>query len=267
MTTPFIAGSDRLVRAIERSTSAGRPSMAAFLTGGFPTPETFGATMIQVALEADVLEVGVPFTDPLADGTTIQDASHTALEAGATLPWILETIEKADITSPVVLMSYLNPLLALGIVPLGTRAGAAGVSGMIIPDLPYEECRSIRSVLDRAGIALIQMVTPVTPAERMRLLCRESRGFVYAVTVTGTTGGCVDGALSADLKAYLDRVRAVSPLPVLAGFGIRTARQVRELGQHADGVIVGSALIECLRAGESPGPFLRQLRAIDGRYG
>ena len=140
-----------------------------------------------------------------------------------------------------------------------TRHAAAGVSGFIIPDLPYEESREVRTALDGEGLALVQMVTPVTPPARLKMLCEASQGFVYAVTMTGTTGKSV--AVPDDVLDYMDRVRAVSPVPVCAGFGIRGREQVERMRGHVDGVVVGSALVEVLERGEDPAAFLRSLRA------
>jgi tryptophan synthase alpha chain len=155
-------------------------------------------------------------------------------------------------------MSHLNPLLAYGLERLPEAAVAAGVSGFIIPDLPYEESGELRVPLDRAGLALVQMVTPVTPPARLAKLCGDARGFVYAVTMTGTTGRSV--AVPDEVLGYLDRVRAVSTVPVCAGFGIRAREQVRRLAGHVDGVIVGSALVEVIEQGGDPVAFLRTLR-------
>jgi tryptophan synthase alpha chain len=251
-------GAACIERAIRNVTAGGRPALAAFLTAGFPDPETFRAVLASVAEESDIVEIGVPFSDPMADGVTIQRSSRAALEAGVTLPWILEVMEETRPSSPIVLMSYLNPLLAFGIERLARAAPDAGVSGLIVPDLPYEESHGIRKHLDATGTALVQLVTPVTPGDRLIRLCHASRGFVYAVTMTGTTGGMADDGAS--VVAYLDRVRAASQLPVLAGFGIRTAAQVQIVHDHADGVIVGSALVEVLERGEDPAAFLRTLR-------
>jgi tryptophan synthase alpha chain len=231
--------------------------LAAFLTAGFPEMESFGVLLDRVAEEAEVVEVGVPFTDPMADGVTIQESSRRALAAGVTLRWILDTVERA-VSDTVVLMSYLNPVIALGLPMFARRASEAGVAGLIVPDLPLEECEPVKAALDDVGIALIQLVTPVTPPERLARLCRLSGGFVYAVTVTGTTGG--DAGRTDTMLEYLRRVREASPVPVLAGFGIRSATQVRAVATHADGVIVGSALIEVLERGEDPIAFLRSLR-------
>jgi tryptophan synthase alpha chain len=206
------------------------------------------------------VEIGVPFSDPMADGMTIQRSSHAALRQGVSLGWILQTLRGMDELprSPLLLMSYLNPLLAYGLDRLPADACAAGVCGFIVPDLPFEESEEIRSALDSQGLALVQMVTPVTPADRLAMLCRAARGFVYAVTMTGTTGKSV--AVPDDVLEYMDRVRAVSPVPVCAGFGIRSAAQVERMTGHVDGVVVGSALVEVLERGDDPAAFLRGLR-------
>ncbi len=256
--TDHLAGAERLERAIRRATDSGRPAVAAFLTAGFPELKGFTDLLGAVSDAAEVVEIGVPFSDPMADGVTIQESSRLALESGVTLGWILETVARARSSTPVVLMSYLNPLLARGLADFARQAAEAGVAGLIVPDLPYEECGPLRRALSGVGVALVQLVTPITPPERLRLLCAASDGFVYAVTTAGTTGGDTDPG--ATLRGYLDRVRALSPVPVLAGFGIRSAGQVREITRHADGIIVGSALIEVLRRGEDPAAFLRQLR-------
>jgi tryptophan synthase alpha chain len=160
--------------------------------------------------------------------------------------------------APLLMMSYLNPLLAFGLDKLPEAAVKAGVSGFIIPDLPYEECADVRAAFDGLGIALVQMVTPVTPATRVKMLCEASQGFVYAVTMTGTTGKAV--AVPEEVLQYMDAVRAVSPIPVCAGFGIRSAEQVKLMTGHVDGVVVGSALVEVLERREDPAAFLRGLR-------
>jgi len=255
------AGGARLAKAIRGDGRAPRLALAAFLTAGFPDRDRFLSLLPAVAAAADVVEVGVPFSDPMADGTTIQRASRAALAAGTTLRWILETLAALAPRPrpPIVLMSYLNPLLAFGFEQLPRAALAAGISGVIVPDLPLEESAALRSVLAPAGIALVGMVTPVTPPERLQRIGAASQGFTYAVTMTGTTGGVAtarDG-----LASYLDRARTASAVPLLAGFGIRDARQVAALTGHADGFIVGSALIEAIEAGRDPAAFLAALRA------
>jgi tryptophan synthase alpha chain len=257
-------GGGEIEQAIRAANDSGRPALSAFLTAGFPDRAGFANLLTSVAAEADLVEVGVPFSDPMADGVTIQRSSRAALEAGVTLRWILETVGSIATSAPLILMSYLNPLLAFGFAKLAEHAVRAGISGLIVPDLPWEECSALRLACDARGVALIQLVTPVTQDERLITICRGSRGFVYAVTVTGTTGGAAHGGDG--LAPYLARVRSVSPVPVLAGFGIRSAGQLAEIGRHVHGGIVGSALIETLERGEDSVAFLRGLRST-GRNG
>ncbi len=260
----------RLSEALRSPRKGPGPALAAFLTAGFPSRERFAAALGNLGGEADLLEIGVPFSDPMADGVTIQRASRAALELGVTLRWILDTVAALPRPRPVplVLMSYLNPLLSAGLEVLARESAEAGISGFVVPDLPLEECAPFREALEEAGLALIQMVSPVTPEARMRDLCGASHGFVYAVTLTGTTGSEGPGGragISPDLAGYLRRVRACSPVPVLAGFGIRRPEQVEAIGREVDGVIVGSALLEEMERGGDPAAFLRSLRGGSSR--
>jgi tryptophan synthase alpha chain len=249
---------DTISAAIRARAATGRPALVGFMTAGFPDRGSFRRSLTAIGETADVVEIGVPFSDPMADGMTIQRASHVALQAGFTLPWLLDELGAMQRPkAPLLLMSYLNPLLAYGLDRLPEAAVRSGVSGFIIPDLPYEESAETRAALDREGLALVQMVTPVTPDARLRMLCAASQGFVYAVTMTGTTGKSV--AVPDEVLSYMDRVRAVSPVPVCAGFGIRGREQVSRMTGHVDGVVVGSALVEVLERGEDPAAFLRGL--------
>ena len=234
-------------------------AIVAFITAGFPSREKFREHLTQVGNAADVVEIGVPFTDPMADGMTIQRSSREALRQGFSLRWLLgELAAMQRPKAPLVLMSYLNPLLSYGFADLAAAAANAGVCGFIIPDLPLEESADFRKALDAHGLALIQMVTPVTPPGRLAKLCAASQGFVYAVTMTGTTGRTA--AVPAEVTKYLDAVRAASQVPVCAGFGIRAREQVEQLKGHVAGVIVGSALVEVLESGQDAAAFLRALR-------
>ncbi len=250
----------RISDAIVRANKDGRTALVPFITAGYPDPDQFIATLNAVAEVGDVVELGVPFSDPMADGMTIQRSSFIAIENGVTLRWIFDQLDAAagSLNTPLVMMSYLNPLLSFGYRKLAKRARDTGVCAFIVPDLPLEESDEIRAALDAEGVGLIQLVTPATPDRRLKSLTEASRGFVYAVTITGITGG--DAGLPADLAGYLDRVASISKLPVCAGFGIRTADDVVNVGRHVAGAIVGSALVEVLERDEDPAVFLKGLR-------
>ncbi len=254
-------GHEAIGAAIRAAGARGEPAIVGFLTAGFPKRDRFRDDLAKVASAADVVEIGVPFTDPMADGMTIQRASHAALAQGVTLAWILEelTAMTPRPKAPLLLMSYLNPLLAYGLDRLPRAARLAGVAGVIVPDLPFEECADLKRALEAEGVGLVQMVTPVTPDARLAMLCAAAQGFIYAVTMTGTTGKNV--AVPDDVLAYLARVKRVAPIPVCAGFGIRDRAQVARLKGHVDGVVVGSALVEVLERGADPVRFLGGLRS------
>jgi tryptophan synthase alpha chain len=254
-----MAARDRISAAIDAAVAQGRPALVGFLTAGFPKRADFKRNLAEVASACDVVEIGVPFSDPMADGSTIQRASFAALGNGVTLQWILDELTALSERSvPLLLMSYLNPLLAFGLSRLPSAAAAAGVSGFIVPDLPFEEGGDLRSALDREGLALVQMVTPVTPPARLEMLCESAQGFVYAVTMTGTTGKSAE--VPDSVLDYMDRVKRCSRVPVCAGFGIRSRAQVERFASHVDGVVVGSALVEALERGGDVRAFLRSLR-------
>jgi tryptophan synthase alpha chain len=255
-----MAARDVISETLRNAKASGRPALVAYVTAGFPKRETFLQQLAAVADAADVVEIGVPFTDPMADGTTIQRSSRAALAQGVSLRWILSELAgpRPRTRAPLLLMSYLNPLLAYGLERLPEDAARAGIAGFIVPDLPFEECAEVRDALAARGLALVQFVTPVTPTERIQMLSAASSGFIYAVTMTGTTGKNV--AVPPEVLEYFARVQRISPLPVCAGFGIRSREQIERLAPHVDGVIVGSALVEVLERGEDAGEFLRSLR-------
>jgi tryptophan synthase alpha chain len=261
---------DTISKAIEAAAARGAPALVGYLTAGFPTRKDFKKNFAAVASACDVVEIGVPFSDPMADGTTIQRASFVALADGVTLPWILQELtalrqgpvpgvpDGVPYGVPILLMSYLNPLLAFGLENLPRAAAAANVAGFIVPDLPYEESDDLKAALDEEGLALVQMVSPVTPESRLEMLCKSAQGFVYAVTMTGTTGKSVD--VPDHVLEYMDRVKRYSVVPVCAGFGIRSREQVARFASHVDGVVVGSALVEALEQGADVRAFLGSLR-------
>jgi tryptophan synthase alpha chain len=254
-----MAPGSAITETIRNAKARGRPALISYVTAGFPRRETFVQQLAAVAEASDVVEIGVPFTDPMADGTTVQRSSRAALAQGVSLKWILSELSgpRPVTRAPLLLMSYLNPLLAYGLERLPEDAARAGVAGFIVPDLPFEECEDVRAALAARGLALVQFVTPVTPTERIQMLTAASSGFIYAVTMTGTTGKNV--AVPPEVLEYFARVKKISPLPVCAGFGIRNREQVERLAPHVDGVIVGSALVEVLERAEDPAAFLRSL--------
>jgi tryptophan synthase alpha chain len=260
MSTATLLPRDRLSSAIHAAAARGEPALVAFLTAGYPSAARFREHLAAVASAADVVEIGVPFTDPMADGVTIQRSSQEALRQGVSLRWILAELGAMQRpAAPLVLMSYLNPLLNYGYAQLAADAARAGVCGFIVPDLPFDEGDELRAALAAAGVAMVQMVTPVTTPERMARVCAASEGFVYAVTMTGTTGRSV--AVPDSVLQYLAAARRAAQVPLCAGFGIRSREQVLRLAGTVDGVIVGSALVEVLERGDDPAVFLRSLRA------
>ncbi len=226
------------------------------------------ATSEQMALAcvrggANLIELGVPFSDPIADGPEIQAAGQRALKAGTRPADVLDLVARLRRESgvPLLLMTYLNPVLALGLGSFADRASAAGVDGVIVPDLSFEESPEVRETLDAAGIDLVQLVAPSTPADRARSIGEASRGFVYVVARYGTTG--VRSDLPEDLGARLSALHRATPLPLAVGFGVSTPEHVRALAsQGADGVVIGSAIVRA--AASEPDPrvveaFVRSL--------
>ena len=195
---------------------------------------------------ASIIEIGIPFSDPVADGPTIQRAGKRALENGTTLEGIFQELAEVrkEVQIPFVLMTYLNPILAFGKERFIGRCIEVGIDGIIVPDLPYEEQDIIASLLCEANIALIPLVTVTSPIERIQKITSQSQGFVYAVTVAGVTG--VRRDFTQELHTYLEKVKAHVQLPVVAGFGISKAEQIEDMTQVCDGVVVGSKVIELL---------------------
>jgi tryptophan synthase alpha chain len=256
-------GVERIAAAF--AAAPGRAALMPYLMGGFPDVE--GSIAIGEAYAdagADLVELGVPFSDPLADGPVIHAAGTRALTAGATLHAILQVAARLSERLPVVLMCYANPLLARGVERFAGELAAAGASGLIVPDLPLEEAGAVRIALDAAGLALVPLIAPTTPDDRLAAITRGARGFVYTVSVTGTTGerSGVDGALA----SVLARAKAHSPVPVAVGFGISTPEQAAAAAAAgADGVIVGSRLVraatEAVDAGTDPAAPVGELVA------
>ncbi|MBL0059375.1 MAG: tryptophan synthase subunit alpha [Elusimicrobia bacterium] len=242
-----------------------RKALIAYLTGGYPSWPLFErAVRDLVESGVDLIEIGIPFSDPIADGPTIQASSQKALESGVTPGAILEWVHRfrRKNSTPLVLMTYMNPVHRIGASSFARRAAAAGVDGVIVPDLIIEEGAILERELERVGLHLIYLAAPTTPPRRRGLIARRSRGFLYAVSLAGVTGA--RRALPRSLGAFLADLHRRSPVPVAVGFGISTPAQARQAAKRADGVIVGSAFIQRLKNRERLAPFARSLRrALD----
>ena len=234
--------------------AAGRTGLVTYVTAGDPDLERSGA--ILRALDragADVVEVGVPFSDPLADGPVIQRASERALASGTTLAGTLDLIEgvRADLEAAVVVFTYANPILRLGAERFAARAAEAGVDGVLVLDLPIEEADDLRRTIVEAGMDPIFLLSPTTTDDRIRRAAELGRGFLYGISRLGVTGARSD--VSAGVRALVERIRAVSALPVAIGFGLSRPEHLREVGRYADAAVVGSALVDTIaREADSP---------------
>jgi tryptophan synthase alpha chain len=246
-----VAGADRIGAAFARAREQGRAALMPYLMGGFPDRETANAVAeAYVDAGADLVELGVPFSDPLADGPVIHAAATTALAGGATLERVLETCAAIAGRVPVVPMCYANMVLATEPREYADRLAAAGAAGTIVPDLPPEEAAGVREQLGRHGLALVPLVAPTTPPERRRSICERAEGFVYVVSVAGVTGERAE--LPPELGELVAAVRAEAAVPAAVGFGVGTPEQVAAVGELADGVIVGTRLVRAV--GEAGDP-------------
>jgi tryptophan synthase alpha chain len=225
----------------------GYKALIAYITLGYPTLETsYEAAITLAGNGCDIIELGIPFSDPLADGTTIQQASYQALKQGITVPACLDTARRLSqqITTPLVFMGYFNPILSFGIESFSQAAAKAGVSGLIIPDLPPEEGTELELTTQRLKLDLIYLLAPTSTEERISLVSARSRGFIYLVSLTGVTGA--RQTLPPELDNFVRRVRAKATQPLCVGFGISNPEQAERVAQIADGVIVGSRLIQLI---------------------
>jgi len=254
-----------IAERFELLAAADRRAFVPYITAGHPSrAATLELLAGLEAAGADVIEVGVPFSDPMADGPVIQGSSQTALAQGVTLDDVLELVARARLGIPIVLFSYLNPVLAAGRDVL-QRAADAGVSGLLVTDLPVGADPELEARLGEGPLDFVRLVAPTTPDDRMAEIARHGRGFVYLISRLGVTG--TQDTLAADLDATVRRLRAATTLPICVGFGISRPEQAAAVARIADGVVVGSAIVRA--AGESVDAALalaRTLRAgIDGR--
>jgi tryptophan synthase alpha chain len=247
-----MSGEERIAAAFEAAADEERAALMPYMMAGYPDRETgLAVAAAYVDSGADLIELGVPFSDPLADGPTIHAAATKALEEGATLSTALEVCRSVSDRVPVVFMAYANMVLAQG----GSRefaqmAAAAGAAGVIVPDLPLDEAGEVREAFGAEALALVPLLAPTTPAERRKRICESARGFVYVVSTVGTTGERAE--IPAAVTELVAATKADAATPVAVGFGIGTPEQAAQVGELADGVIVGSRLVRAAGEGGSP---------------
>lgn len=246
-------------KAITDGRDAHGIALVAYVTAGYPNMDEFPTILTEACAYADVVEVGIPFSNPIADGGTLQETAREALKHGATMLKIMHSLRDfhGSLAAPLLLMGYLNPLLAYGLDRLADNAQSAGVHGVIVPDLPPEALGMARPLTD-AGLATIGMVSPVTSGDRLARIASTATGFVYAVTSVGVTGQRRSD--QASIVEHLKWVSAAATIPVCAGFGIREKQHADALRGACDGVIVGSAIMEAVGAGHGVGSVLSRLR-------
>lgn len=247
--------------------ASGRPALVPWVTVGYPDIETSEALAEAIVdAGADMLEMGVPFSDPLADGPTIQAASQRALEHGVNIDTALEVLRhlrEKGIETPLIFMGYLNPVIHYGTKRFAENASAAGLDGIIIPDLPSDEAGPYKDTLEEKGIYLIPLLAPTSTDERIAEACKAAKGFIYCVSLSGVTGARSE--VSADTSGLVRRIRQHTDLPVLVGFGVSLRRHVEQIGEYADGAVVASALLNAIDAAppdkvlEVAGEFVRGL--------
>lgn len=263
---------NRLTMAFEMARQAGRIALIPYLTVGYPDPAaTLDLVPALAAAGADLVELGIPFSDPLADGPTIQRSTAQALRQGVTVRRCLETVQalRQRTAVPLVFLSYYNPIFRFGLERFVAACAEVGVDGLIVADLPPEESADLATALERYGLALITLLAPTSTDERIARAVERARGFIYAVSLTGVTGA--RDRLPAGIPELVQRIRRHSPLPVAVGFGLSRPEHVAAVAEVADGAIVGSALINAIdraprdQIDQAAAVFLGALRAATGR--
>lgn len=257
-------GITKIETAFETAKREGRAALMPYFSLGYPTPQTSLEIVRAIAKSgADLIELGLPFSDPLADGPTIQRSTQIALEQGATVQKCLEMVvelRSSGVEIPIILMGYFNPIFNYGVEKFTSAAAQAGADGFIIPDLPIHEAGEMEAACQTHNLALVAMLAPTSTETRMREACQHASGFIYLVSLTGVTGG--RKALPPDLADFVNRVRQFTKVPLAVGFGISTPDQAATVGQIADGVIVGSAIIQAGADGDTENVknFVRALK-------
>ncbi len=238
-------------------------ALIAYVTVGYPTIEaTLKAVPLLADSGCDIVELGIPFSDPLADGVTIQKSSFHALQNGVTPQLCLEVAEELShkVNVPLVFMTYYNPVFSYGLEEFCNAGARSGISGLIIPDLPPDEGSELEAISQKHGLDLIYLLAPTSTQDRIRLVAQRSRGFIYLVSVTGVTGA--RDRLPADLEAFVTRVRKTAKQPLCVGFGISTPEQASQIAHIADGVIVGSRLIQLMEKEDDFTSLTRLVRSL-----
>jgi tryptophan synthase alpha chain len=224
----------------------GRCAVIPYITAGYPNWEATKELLNTLpAAGADLVELGIPFSDPVADGPVIQKASEEALSQGITMEFILKGLRGLNPAAPMIAMGYYNPILRYGVEEFAKNAAASGIRGLIVPDLPPEEGEELIDAAKRYGIATIFLVAPTTPKERIAIIAQASTGFIYLVSLKGVTGSHIGNLRP--IISRIEEIRSVTSLPVCVGFGISTPDQARAIAAHAQGVIIGSAVIKALK--------------------
>lgn len=241
------SGEDRILRAFRQAKETKLAAVMPYFTLGYPDLERSISIIKSIAPHSDLLELGVPFSDPIADGPTIQHSTQVALEQGADTASCLRGVRElraAGVDTPILLMGYYNPILAYGEIQYVQDAAEAGADGFIVPDLPPEESGTLRESAEQCGLVIVNFLAPTSNRQRTELVIEGARGFVYLVSVTGVTGARSN--LREDIPEMVGLIRARSDVPVAVGFGISTPEQAAEVGRYADGIIVGSALLDAV---------------------
>lgn len=237
----------RLESTFAQLKKRGETALIPFITAGDPTPElTVDLVRTLANAGADIIELGVPFSDPMADGPTIQASSERALAAGTTLQKVLQIVAQArrEVQIPLVLMGYYNPVFHYGIEAFARDAANAGVDALLLVDLPPEEAGEVRPAMDAAGLPLITLLAPTTPTQRMRQLAAAAQGYIYYVSMTGVTG--TQTVSPESIRVAVEELKTMTQIPVAVGFGITTAADARAVAEFADAVVVGSALVRII---------------------
>ena len=258
-------GRTQIAAAFTNALRSRTAALMPYYTLGYPDRETSLNIIESIAADSDLLELGIPFSDPLADGPTIQHSTQIALENGTTAAGCLDMVRelrRRGVQTPICLMGYYNPMLAFGLERFVQEAKSAGVQGFIVPDLPPEESAELEHLATGAGLAYIYFLAPTSSMERIKQVTQLAQGFIYLVSVTGVTGA--RRSLHTDLSDFVQRVRTHSSVPLAVGFGISTPSQAASVAQLADGVIVGSALVNAVNAGgdkpSAAATFVQSLR-------